>query len=241
VKSQIFFILSLCISNIVSATIYISIDTTQLQTVTLSSSHQNRILVDGGRILKVIYPDDGSVIVTIEEESGQVFVHSMVPYPSPTTMSVVTNMGVVQDIEVHFVDQSSELIVLSVPSVKEGKFVQETCCLPIDRCWIESSTPEGIQEKVNAILKGNLPTGFRTCNQNGPVRMVKKNIRAENIAKVTSEYEDLYIWRLENISKFRSQKIWECELSFEGSSWIYLEKNCLNPGETITAIISLEK
>lgn len=223
-----------------SATVYLPIDTTILQKATLSFLHQNRILVDGGRVLKVIYPDDGTVVVSIEEESGQAFIHTTVPNPQPITMSVVTDLAVIQDIEVDFSNGSSEVIVLSVPIEDETCCLQE-CWMPTDRCWVESTYPDAIQEKVNSLLNGKVPFGYISCSKKGPIRKIKRHVRAENISRITSTSEDLYIWRIENRSRIQSVNIWECELDFKGSSWIYLEKNSLNPREVITAIVAVEK
>lgn len=228
------------VSRAASATVFLPIDTTVLQKATLSSLHQNRILVNGGRVLKVIYPDDGTVAVSIEEESGQAFIHTLVPNPQPITISVVTNMAVVQDIEVDFSNCSAEVIVLSLP-LEDASCCQEGSQPPAGCRTPESAHPEAIQYKVNSLLNGKVPPGYTSCIKKVPARMIKRHIRGENIAKVTSQTEDLYIWRIENRSGYQAHNIWECELGFEGSAWIYLEKNCLNPCEVITAIVAVEK
>lgn len=234
-------ILSLLVilSGSASATLFLPVDTTVLQKATLSFTYQNRILVNGGRVLKVIYPDDGSVAVSIEEESGQAFINALIPNPQSITISVITNQAVVQDIEVDFANCSSEVLVLTLP-VEEPKCSQGGCWAP-DPCSAIPASPEVIQYKVNSLLNGKVPEGYVSCDKKGPVRMIKRHIRGENISRITSKNEDLYIWRIENRSRYQAYSISECELGFKGSSWIYLEKNCLNPSEIITAIVAVEK
>jgi TraK protein len=228
-------ILCLFLTGSAWCTVFLPIDTTVLQKATLSWIHQNRILVDGGRIIKVIYPDDGSIAISIEEESGQAFIHTTIPNPQTITISVVTNLAMVQDIEIDFANCSSEVIVLTLPH-------EDMCCPSAEPCIVQAEhDPDAIQYKINSLLSGKVPQGYTSCQIKGPVRMLKKRIRGENIARITSLTEDLYIWRLENRSRFKAETILEKELGFIGSKWIYLQKNCLNPRESITAIVAVQK
>lgn len=226
-------------SGTLKATLFFPMDTMQLHTAILSSTHQNRILVEEGRIHKVIYPDSGSFSISIEEESGQVFVHCLEPYPSPVTMSIVTSDGQVQDIEASFEDKASEVLVLQ-EMAPEQPCVEESFCSN-DACRYMCASPEEIQEKVNTIIHGKVPCGYSSCTPKRFVRKIKKCLKGERIGRLAGPGEDLDIWRIVNTSPCQTAKVRECELGFEGSTWIYLEKNGLNPGESTIAIVSVER
>jgi len=206
----------------VQATIYCDLDTTSLIKCTFSAKHHNRIILNRGSIIKVIFSET-DVSIRLEEESGQVFVQSLTFKPWPTTLSVVTEEGLVQDIEISFMDQSSEILILNIP---------EECDKVCDN---GNAFDQDIASTLEDILKGRAPTGYRSFEMSCVSNVVKNGVKAEKKAKFVGPNNTLYFWEIQNFSCFK-KTIYECELATEGTLWVYLAKNCLRRNEKTFAI-----
>ncbi|PJD94541.1 MAG: hypothetical protein CK425_11210 [Parachlamydia sp.] len=217
------FLLSLIVSFCdVHATLYCDLDTTSLIKCTFSAKHHNRIILNRGSIIKVIFSET-DVSIRLEEESGQVFIQSLAFKPWPTTLSVITDEGLVQDIEINFTDQSSEILILSIP---------EEC----DKmCDIECAFNQDIASTLEDILKGRAPAGYKSFEMDCASQAVKNGVSAKKKAKFVGSSNTLYFWEIQNHSCFK-KTISECELATEGTLWVYLAKNLLRRNEKTFAI-----
>lgn len=208
------------------ATLFHEIDTTNLLKSTLSSSHHNRIAIDGGRIKKVIF-SEAEVVIRMEEESGQIFVQTLTRNPPDTTISIVTDEGEVQDIELSFVEKSSETLILRYPRDWD---THSDCCDPA----------EEIVDVVDSILNGRTPSGYFSYPGTNECRRVSRGVRAVNISILAGPQETLYVWQLEN-RFYGKKRLNEREVNFYCGSWVYLDRYLLKPGEQTIAIISVKK
>ena len=100
-------------SNAASAAQSIIMDPTVVVPVELSSQNHNRISIAGDRIKKAIFRSS-NISVDVEEDSGQIFVQATRPNCPNTTLSVVSASGIVQDMELRFVDGSSQIVFLQL-------------------------------------------------------------------------------------------------------------------------------
>lgn len=217
-----------------TATIYQTIDTTTLFRCEFSSIHHNRILVDGGRINKVIFPES-SVSVKIEDESGQVFIQSLLPYTPPITISIITNEGIIQDVELNFIEKPSEILIL-----QELKPCNEESPLYFQKYDSQKSVsfaPE-LSNIVEVIISGKCPNYYTFVKEQGCKKMLKKGLSAQVIGKYCSSNETVYAWRVLNTSKCR-KNICEQDFNFPGASWIYLDNDTLNKGEGTLVFVSI--
>lgn len=215
----------LLVSHPLSATIFHRIDTTTPLECTFSSCHHNRILVNGQRIRKVICPEV-PLSIRMEEESGQVFVHALPDAPERVTLSVITNSGLVQDLEISFGERSSEVVVLTDP--KEEKTVSN------------ARSAKGFLAFSNLIFAGRLPEGYRYL----PVKHVQFCLSdggiARLVARLEGESDYILVYQIINRS-CQWQGVRECELSCIGSQWVCLESNRIPPSSRIMGLVSVRK
>lgn len=207
-----------------NAAIFHDIDTTTSLLCTLSSTHQNRILVSEGRIAKVIFPE-GSLAIQTEEESGQAFVCAGVREAEKTTITVVTENGFVQDLEVQFENRPSEVVVLR--EEKEKQVVEQL------ETWGE------IKYLLQKILRGEVPQGFCRFDVRCQ-RCIGRSLRIDTIASFEGATETLYLYKVKNTTRRRAL-LDERLLVIPGSLWVYSKKNMLNPQEETLAVQAVKR
>jgi len=213
-----------------SAATFLPIDSTVLHKVTLSNRYQNRIAVSGGRIQRVIHPE-GELNVTLEEHSGQVFVYSLSEYIEPITLSIVTEEGIVQDLQLNFASVPTEIIILEQAEEKYeiDEIIDEPCKQPCSDQRVQT---------VESIIRRETPAGFYSCEINEECRKIKLGVRAVLISKLVSLHETLYVWRVENMMR-RIQTLNEREINFQKGSWVYLDKCHLGPKDHTLSIVAV--
>lgn len=224
---QIALLLLFCTAQL-SAAIFHEIDTTQPLCCHLSSKHHNRILVELGRIRKIIFPEE-KLLVWMEEVSGQVFVQSRYPMLEPTVVSIITQDGLVQDIEMTFSDGPSEVIVLT--NHVEQDFLELCDADPI------YGSPS-IDGSIESLLKGEIPEGYSSTPFRRYIFRPKFGISVKLVGKLRGVVETLCVYEVRN-TIICKRKILEKEIACPGSSWTFLEKNRLCPKETILAIVAV--
>lgn len=208
------------------------IDTTVLLRSTLSSRHHNRISFENKRIRKVFYPE-GAILIRIEEDSGQIFVQALIDQPPVTTISLVTNDGIIQDLELSFSDKSSEILILKE---SKGECCQEgvTIC---SYCVFQDKQMR-IQDVVDQVLAGYAPEEYLSMDDNGDSFCIKKGIILRRSSVLIGPLDTVYIMTVENRS-YRCQRLQECELNVLGGEWVYLDKPILNSGEKALVMIGV--
>ena len=204
--------------NSLSGTVFYEIDTTKLLKCTFSIEHQNRIAVENGRIEKAVYTDD-AVLVRLEEESGQAFVFALKPSHKEVVISIITDKGDVQDLEVSFENKPSEVVILK--EEKKNK-----------KCHFNQE----IIEIINAILKGQTPDQY-CCTEEGDTIIPYCGVTLNSIASFESCKDTIKLCRLTNISK-NILRIFESDLCMPRTKWIYVIRNYLKPHEETIALIS---
>jgi hypothetical protein len=204
---------------------FLDIDTTQLLRCVFSSRHHNRIAISGKRIKKVFCPE-GDVVVRQEEESGQVFVQSLVERPPVTTISIVSNDGIVQDIELHFEECSAEILILTER--------REECLDP--RCCIVDAGTNPFDALIAGVLNQQIPDNYISFSCDRKAKQVKKGVILRRISKFIGENDTAYLLGVENVSRIK-QCIQESDVNILGGDWVYLQKRELCPGEKTFALV----
>lgn len=213
------------------AAIFHEIDTTMTLCCTFSSKQHNRILVDGGRIKKVIFPDD-KVFVRMEEVSGQCFIQPKSPLIDSTLISIVNQDGQIQDIEITFSDCSSEVVVLHAPCFKP-EIIYELSDTPC--CYCDDS----LNSQIEALLKGEIPCGYRSVPSKKCILKPRFGISVKLIARLEGFSDSLLLYEVTNTSWWK-RRFTEQEITCSGVNWAYLEKNCLKSKETILGVVSVK-
>lgn len=218
------------IQNSISAAILSGIDTTVPLKCTFSSSHPNRIMVEKDEVEKIIHAEPEIIQILIEEKVGQAFVVARETIRKPITLSVITASGYVQDIEATFEEKPSELVILfkEDPEV----VVEEKEC---------NSDAFYMQSVIDTILSNQIPIGFKTLIFDSKTGWGSiRKLQIFEINRYENDNEVLRVFRISNCSR-RTHTIYENELCFQGSSWVFLETNTLQPKQTIIGIVSIKK
>lgn len=205
--------------------IFHDIDTTAPLPCMLSATHQNRILVSEGRIAKVIFPE-GSLSIQMEEESGQAFVCAGGSLPGSTTLTVVTDRGLVQDIEARFEDGPSQVVIL-----REGHKTQSSEQTPAPRAQMKVL--------LDQVLNGKVPKGYCRFTLRSQ-RFTEQGLLIDTLASFEGAMDTLYLYQVKN-PKRSTVYLHERCLSGPGSLWVCLEKHTLDPGEATWAVQALKR
>lgn len=224
------FLLLISVAQIALATTITNFDPLHLFRCTFSSRHHNRIVVQNGRIATVVVPE-GNITANLEETSGQLFINALHPNPPVTTISVVTESGEVQDLEIEFEDIQSETLVLT--PIFEGEFLCENSCSPVSR-------EQAVSSVIDSILSGKIPCGFMSSSDGWERRLLKKNIVAEITGKLISDREIVYIWKVTNKSFFY-KNVYFSDFQFLNPSWVYIDKHQIGgiSGKQTIAIVGV--
>lgn len=221
----------LLLSSSLKAAIFHEIDTTTTLCCAFSAKHHNRILVEEGRIKKIIFPED-KLFVRMEELSGQCFIQPKSPVFGETLISIVTQDGHIQDIELIFLDMPSEVVVLKMPTF-EPEILYELKDTP-GYCFDDS-----LNAHIETLLNGEIPNGYRSLPFKRCLLKPKLGISAKLVARLEGPCDELLLYEVSNRAWWK-KRISEREIVCQRVNWVYLEKNCLKSKETILGIVSVK-
>lgn len=114
--------------------------------VSFSQRDTNRVTIENGRIAQVFGTEE-LMAIQFDEENGQCFVKAKSHPGHPITLTVITESGETQDLEITFKDVASEVVVL--------RSIKSTDTLPPD----DGGDP--LIEVMKWVLQGKLPKGVR--------------------------------------------------------------------------------
>jgi hypothetical protein len=219
-----------------SAAIFHPIDTTVPISCPFSLRQHNRILIENSRIKKVIFPED-KLYVRMEETSGQVFIQPKNILQEKIVISIISQTGIVQDIEIEFKDQPSQVVILQETLIDQtipmDYPIQEVCCTPYP------PTNE-LSTIVETILQGQIPPCFSSLPITNSCTTIRSGITAKLVGRLQGCFEDLYIYQIHN-TRIWKKRLQERDLACGTTTWVYLQKNCLQPKETVLAIMAVPR
>lgn len=197
--------------------------------VVFSKSSHNRISVDGGGIEK-IFGDESYFHVSIDRSTGNAFVNVLKEIVGgPSTLTVVTHSGLVQDLYVSSGDKFSEHLVLSEDFEDEG-FIGTKLNFNVYAVEI-----------LNRVLEGKTPIGYGQ-------RLIKEDeffqlpfpLQVEPIKAFEGVSEDLVVFIIKNLGK-KPVVLSADSLKREGAAWVFLNAHELHGKQEATCIIALNK
>lgn len=230
-KNLSLIILGWIYSLTLSAATYYTINTTSPLHCYLSCTFQNRIMIEGGRIKKVVATESDRLSIQIEEMTGQAFIYARDPTVKETTVSVVSESGVIQDIHICFMERMSEVVVLQDGEIADCQF-----CESPNQQLGESAYAF---KKVEKILEGKIPTDYCLCSTHVSKWIPKKGIELRLRSKLEGPVDTIYIYQVTNLLK-QQQTLLECELECEGCAWVYLESTTLDPKQKTLSIVAVK-
>lgn len=219
--------LSLLILQRLTGAIFYDMDTTKPLKCSFSDRHPNRIMMDKQSIEKVIHAEPESLQILIEDKAGQAFVMANQEITDPVTLCVMTSNGEVQDLEVTFQEQASQLVILQA---KQPSDLAKQ--LPVEDCKMETI--------IQAVLANQIPRGSFVTSFCIEPSFLRKNMKIQEINRFDRQFEIIRVFTVSNCSK-QKQIIQEKELLFENAAWVFLEKNTLIPKESLKAIVCIKK
>lgn len=213
------------------ATIYVPIDSTSLSRVELSKYFQNRISLDCGRITQIVHPGC-DIDINLDDEIGHVFVYPLTNYPKPTSLTVISDKGQVQDLELNFVEKPGEIVILETAQKAFDEEIEEGEV-------ITTSHPEYYKMVIECVLKNKVPEGFLASDVPRKCRKIRRGVQAVLASRLISCEETIYIWRIENCTPIK-QKIQEKDLTFQKARWKYLDSFQIQKHGYTTAIVGVK-
>jgi hypothetical protein len=187
-------------------------------------------MIENARIKKLVATECERLSIQIEEMTGQAFIYARDPSVKETSVSVVSETGVIQDIHICFMERMPEVIVLQDP---------EAIDCQICELANEQLEQTDVLNRVEEILNGKIPANYLPCSITASKWIPKKGIELELKSKLEGPVDTIYIYQATNILK-QQQTLLECELECEGSAWVYLETNTLNPKQKIFSIVAVK-
>ncbi len=212
-----------------TSAIYYEIDTTVPLKCFFSCNHPNRIMVEKQGIEKIIHSEPDNIQILIEEKANQAFILVREELREPVTLCVITSDGEVQDLEVTFRNQPSELVILRQKSFVE---IEKTPAKGFEDCQMQTI--------INLLLANQPLPGFCETNFCSGSTWLQKKVKISEIKRFEKENELICVFKVSNCAK-RRYDIYEKDFAYENSTWVFLEKNSLLSGESVLAIISFKK
>ncbi len=194
----------------------------------LSTSSHNRISVEGGSVEKVI-GDHSLFSVNLDPSTGSAFINVLEEISEqPTTLSVVTNSGLVQDILVTAQEGPSEQIILKD---------QQDDAFAIRTDVSHASTVD----LLNQILDGKIPFGYGLNElEDQDVLNLPLPLSVETLKVLEGPFEMISVYEIENRGK-NSIVLSSDALKKEGVAWVFLRAHELDQNEKTICLIGRTK
>lgn len=202
--------------------------------IEIQISHEdiNRFSVEGGTIVDFV-ADKNKIQSNLHPATGAAFVYvaKKQKLEKPVSVSITTGSGEIQTFIVSSREGPGELVILREDE-KEGK--QSDAPLSID---YHSSTVE----LLTKVLAGKAPEGYGTRDVSEmDLSGVKDPLRAKALKAFEGPFETLFLFEIANRSR-RPVSIDKTALKREGDLWVFLPKETILPGETLSCIIATQK
>lgn len=205
------------------------IDDTQKLKVTLSAKDTNRITIDNSRIAQVFGVED-LMAIQFDEENGQCFVKAKTNPSHPVTLTLITEEGETQDLEVTFTDCSSELVRLH--SIK--KELKPLSDLEDDG---DGSGHADALELMKQLVRQQIPKGFSVMDLTDPKdRALRNGCTLQTLKRLTGRGWDILMGSVKNPTDAMI-RVKESAVASEQDIAVYLSQGELHPGQAATCVM----
>jgi type-F conjugative transfer system secretin TraK len=205
------------------------IDDTQKLKVTLSIKDTNRITIDNSRIAQVFGVEE-LMAIQFDEENGQCFVKAKTNPGHPVTLTLITEEGETQDVEVTFADVPSELVRLHSLK-KDLKPLSEV--VDDDE---ENGHAEAI-ELMKQLMRQQIPKGFSVSElSETKERVLKNGCTLQTLKRLTGRGWEILMGSVKNPTASMI-RIKESALASEQDIAVYLSQGELHPGQAATCVM----
>jgi hypothetical protein len=199
--------------------------------ILFSNSSHNRISVEGGAVEKVI-GDSSLFSVTIDRTTGNAFINLLKETTQPTTLTVVTSSGLVQDLLVSSKEGLSEQLILSEDEESDW-----------DNEMLRATLVQGATtvEMLNKILEGKVPFGYgqRPLEKNEQLELPAP-LQTESLKAFEGPLDTIFVYQIKN-QGLQPIVVTSDALKRETHSWVFLNVQDLAPRQEAICIISYPK
>lgn len=205
------------------------IDDTQKLKVTLSAKDTNRITIDNSRIAQVFGVEE-LMAIQFDEENGQCFVKAKTNPGHPVTLTVITEEGETQDVEVTFADVPSEVVRLHSLR-KDLKPLSDV--LGDDEGTVQTEAVELIKQ----LVRQQIPKGFTVSElSDTKERVLKNGCALQTLKRISGRGWEISMGRIQNPTE-GVIRLKESALASEQDIVVYLSQGELHPGQTATCVM----
>lgn len=205
------------------------IDDTQKLKVTLSAKDTNRITIDNSRIAQVFGVEE-LMAIQFDEENGQCFIKAKTNPGHPVTLTLITEEGETQDVEVTFDDVPSEVVRLHSLK-KELKPLSDV--LGNDE---ETAQADAI-ELMKHLVRQQIPTGFTVMDLSDPKdRVLRTGCTLQILKRLTGRGWEILMGSVKNPTD-AVIRIKESALASEQDIAVYLSQGELHSGQASTCVM----
>lgn len=196
-------------------------------TLSFSKASHNRISVEGGSVEK-IFGDESYFNINIDRMTGNAFINVLRDIPEPTTLTVVTSSGLIQDLAVTSADKPSEQLILKEDDV-EDSLIETT-----------ANFHGHTIDFLNQILEGKIPLGYGLRDLSDKDNLQLPAPLVISVIKVfEGPFEEILVYSIKNAGK--DPIINSDSLKKDKASWVFLNAHELKAREQAVCIISLPK
>lgn len=197
--------------------------------ILFSQSSHNRISVERGSVEK-IFGDESYLSIGIDRTTGNAFVNILRDISKPTTLTVVTSTGLIQDLLVTSADKPSEHLILKEEEEEKEDLIGTT-----------SHFHGYTIEFLNQILEGKSPLGYgqRALTDKDNLQLPRPLI-ASTIKALEGPFEEVIVYRIKNVGKY-PVIISPESLKKDNVSWVFFNSHELKAKEHVVCIISFSK
>ncbi|MDP3935752.1 MAG: type-F conjugative transfer system secretin TraK, partial [Alphaproteobacteria bacterium] len=168
--------------------------------------------------------------IQFDEENGQCFVKAKTNPGHPVTLTLITEEGETQDVEVTFADVPSEVIRLHSIK-KELKPLSEV--VGDD----DGSTHTEAIELIKHLVRQQIPKGFTVMDLSDPTdRTLRNGCTLQTIKRLTGRGWEILMGNVRNPTD-AVIRIKESALASEQDIAVYLSQGELHPGQAATCVI----
>lgn len=205
------------------------IDDTQKLKVTLSIKDTNRITIDNSRIAQVFGVEE-LMAIQFDEENGQCFVKAKTNPGHPVTLTLITEEGETQDLEVTFSDVPSELVRLHSLK-KDLKPLSEV---------VNDDDGSGHAEAIELmkhLVRQQIPKGFTVMDLSDPKdRALRNGCTLQILKRLTGRGWEILMGSVKNPTE-SIIRIKESVLASEQDIAVYLSQGELHPCQAATCVM----
>jgi hypothetical protein len=205
------------------------IDDTHKLKVTFSMKDTNRITIDNSRIAQVFGVEE-LMAIQFDEENGQCFVKAKTNPGHPVTLTLITEEGETQDLELTFADVPSELVRLH--SLKKD-------LTPLSEVMDEVGEAPHQQaiELIKQLVRKQIPKGFTVMELiDSKDRVLENGGTLRYTQHLSGSGWNVMIGTLTN-STDRRMRVKESLIAGESDVAVYLSQCELHTGQSATCVI----